>query len=49
MEFQNKELKKRTRCIKVFLIQKFMPMVAAAILGVTDKKRLADSKACVKG
>ena len=45
VEFQNKELKKRTRCIRVFPNKKSLLRIATALLIELDEKWLADRKA----
>ena len=49
VEFQNKELKKRTRCIRVFPNKESLLRIATALLIELDEKWLADSKAYLKG
>ena len=45
VEFQNKELKKRTRCIRVFPNKESLLRIATALLIELDEKWLADRKA----
>ena len=49
VEFQNKELKKRTRCIRVFPNKESLLRIATALLIELDEKWLADGKVYQKG
>ena len=49
VEFQNKELKKRTRCIRVFPNKESLLRIATALLIELDEKWLADGKVYLKG
>ena len=50
VEFQNKELKKRTRCIiRVFPNKEFLLRIATALLLELDEKWLANGKVYLKG
>ena len=49
VEFQNKELKKRTRCIKVFPNKESLLRIASALLIELDEKWLANGKVYLKG
>ena len=49
VEFQNKELKKRTRCIRVFPNKESLLRIATALLLELDEKWLADGKVYLKG
>ena len=49
VEFQNKELKKRTRCIRVFPNRESLLRIATALLIELDEKWLADGKVYLKG
>ena len=44
VEFQNKELKKRTRCIKLFSNKESLLRIATALLIELDETWLAESK-----
>ena len=48
-EFQNKELKKRTRCIRVFPNKESLLRIATALLIELDEKWLANGKVYLKG
>ena len=48
-EFQNKMLKKRTRCIRVFPDEEPLLRIATALLIELDEKYLADGKVYLKG
>ena len=48
-EFQNNELKKRTRCIKVFSNKESLLRIAAALLSELNEKQFSDRKADLKG
>ena len=49
VEFQNKELKKRTRCIRVFPNKESLLRIATALLIELDEKWLANGKVYLKG
>ncbi len=49
LEFQNKELKKRTRCIKVFFNKESLLVIATALMIELDESLIADSKVYLKG
>ena len=49
VEFQNKEFKKRTRCIRVFPNKESLLRIATALLIELDKKWLANGKVYLKG
>ena len=49
VEFQNRELKKRTRCIRVFPNKESLLRIAVAILSKLDEKCLAEGKVYLKG
>lgn len=49
VEFQKKKLKKRTRCIRVFLNKESLLRIATALLIELDEKWLADRKAYLRG
>ena len=49
VEFQNKELKKRTKCIRVFPNKESLLRIATALLIELDEKGLADGKVYLKG
>ena len=49
VEFQNKELKKRTRCIRVFPNKESLLRIATALLIELDEKWLAEGKVYLKG
>ncbi len=49
VEFQNKELKKRTRCIRVFSTKESLLRIATALLIELDEKWLANGKVYQKG
>ena len=49
VEFQNKELKKRTRCIRVFPNKESLLRIATALLLELDEKWLANGKVYLKG
>ncbi len=49
VEFQNKELKKRTRCIRVFSNKESLLRIATALLIELDEKWLANGKVYLKG
>ena len=49
VEFQNKELKKRTRCIRVFPNKESLLRIATALLIELDEKWLADGLVYLKG
>ena len=49
VEFQNKELKKRTRCIRVSSNKESLLRIATALLIELDEKWLADGKVYLKG
>ena len=49
VEFQNKELKKRTRGIRVFPNKEFLLRIATALLIELDEKWLAEGKVYPKG
>lgn len=49
VEFQNKELKKRTRCIKLFPNKESLLRIATALLIELDDAWLVESKAYLKG
>ena len=44
IEFQNKKLKKRTRCIKLFLNRESLLRIATALLIELDETWLSESK-----
>ena len=48
VEFQNKELKKRTRCIRVFPNKESLLRIATALLLELDEKWLANGKVYLK-
>ena len=47
-DFQNKELKKRTRCIIVFSNKESLLRIATALLIELDEKWLADGRGYLK-
>ena len=49
VEFQNKELKKRTRCIRVSSNKESLFRIATALLIELDEKCLANGKVYLKG
>ena len=49
VEFQNKELKKRTRCIRVSPYKESLLRIATALLIELDEKWLANGKVYLKG
>lgn len=49
VEFQNKELKKRTRCIRVFPNKESLLRIATALLCELDETWLAESKVYIRG
>ena len=49
VEFQNKQLKKRTRCIRVFPNKESLLRIATALLIELDEKWLANGKVYLKG
>ncbi len=49
VEFQSKELKKRTRCIRVFPNKESLLRIATALLIELDEKWLAKGKTYLKG
>ena len=49
VEFQNKELKKRTRCIRVFPNKESLLRLATSLLIELDEELLADGKVYLKG
>ena len=49
VEFQNKELKKRTRCIRVFPNKESLLRIATVLLIELDEKWLANGKVYLKG
>ena len=49
VEFQNKELKKRTRYIRVFPNKESLLRIATALLSELNEKSLAGGKAYLKG
>ena len=48
VEFQSKELKKRTRCIRVFTNKESLLRIATALLIELDEKWLANGKGYLK-
>ena len=49
VEFQNKELKKRTRCIRVFPNRESLLRIATALLVELDESWLAEDKVYLAG
>ena len=49
VEFQSKELKKRTKCIRVFPNKESLLRIATALLIELDEKWLAEGKVYLKG
>ncbi|MDD4818044.1 MAG: transposase [Victivallaceae bacterium] len=49
VEFQNKELKKRTRCIRVFPNRESLLRIASALLIELDETWLAEDKVYIAG
>ena len=49
VEFQNKELKKRTRYIRVFPNKESLLRIATALLSELNEKSLASGKTYLKG
>lgn len=49
VEFQNKVLKKRTRCIRVFSNKESLLRIATELLSKSDEKWLANGKVYLKG
>jgi len=49
VEFQNKELKKRTRRIRVLPNNESLPAIAMALLNELDESWLAEDKAYLAG